>query len=241
MTRSLRETSRPASIAYWSQGAHDGWGRYGGRERTSPTPEELRLQAYHALSSRITSLYWFNLSLKSLAKFRNLIDEITRVGREIRILDRFYLEGAACQYRQVRREGKPDWDLASIISPDCALLFALDLDYKADPTQKLFKFGPPRPAVFEFDLPPWLRPAADVFRIDADGIYEVGYRRTAKGIVIDDRVSKVAIYVAAAEAGLRSRLEDRRRELLRTERAFRFDPAASDADFEELISFLAAD
>ncbi|MHC4431622.1 MAG: hypothetical protein ACYTBS_07265 [Planctomycetota bacterium] len=54
MTRSLRETSRPASIAYWSQGAHDGWGRYGGRERTSPTPEELRLQAYHALSSRIT-------------------------------------------------------------------------------------------------------------------------------------------------------------------------------------------
>jgi len=241
MTRSLRETSRPAPIAYWSQGAHDGWGRYGGRERTSPTPDELRLQAYHALSSRITSLYWFNLSLKSLAKFRDLIDEITRVGREIRILERFYLEGAAYQYRQVRRDGRPDWDLASIISPDGALLFALDLDYAADPTQKLFKFGPPRPAVFEFDLPPWLRPAADVFRIDADGIDEVSCQRAAEGIVIEDRVNKVAIYVTAADAGLRSRLEDRRRELLRTEQAFEFDPAASDVDFEELIWFLAAD
>jgi hypothetical protein len=241
MTRSLRETSRPVPIAYWSQGAHDGWGRYGGRAKVSPTPDELRLQAYHALSSRITSLYWFNLSLKSLAKFRDLIDEIARVGREIRMLDRFYLEGAACQYRQVRRDGRPDWDLASTISPDGALLFALDLDYEADPTDKVFKFGPPRPAAFEFGLPPWLRPAADVFRIDADGIYEVSCQRTAKGIVIDDRVSKVAIYVAAADAGLRSRLEDRRRELLRVEQSLEFDPAASDADFEELISFLAAD
>jgi hypothetical protein len=239
MTRSLRETSRPAPIAYWSQGAHGGWDRYGGRMRTSPTPDELRMQAYHALSSRITSLYWFNLSLKSLVKFRDLIDEITRVGREIRMLERFYLEGAAYRYKQIRREGKPDWDLASIAAPDGALLFALDLDYKADPVEKVFRFGPPRPASFEFELPEYLREAGEVFRIDADGIHEIQHQSIDYGVRIEGRVSKVAVYVAAANPSLREQLESRRRELLRFEESFRFDPAGSDADFETLAAFLA--
>ena len=77
LTRSLRELNRPKPIAYWSQGAHDGWGLRGGR-RGSPTPDELRSQAYHALAQRITSLYWFNLSLPSLVKFPDLIEPITR-------------------------------------------------------------------------------------------------------------------------------------------------------------------
>jgi hypothetical protein len=241
MTRSLRETSRPAPIAYWSQGAHHGWGRYGGRARTSPTPDELRSQAYHALSSRITSLYWFNLSLKSLVKFRDLIDEMTRVGREIRVLERFYLEGAAYQHKQIQRDGKPDWGLASIISTDGALLFALDLDYEADVTEKVFQFGPPRPARFEFDLPRWLRRPADVFRIDADGIHEVRSRGRANAIVIEDRANKIGVYVAATDAGLRERLEARRREMLQFEESLGFDPAGSDADFETLTAFLGQD
>lgn len=238
MTRSLRETSRPAPIAYWSQGAHSGWDRYGGRMRTSPTPDELRLQAYHALSSRITSLYWFNLSLKSIVKFRDLIGEITRVGREIRMLQRFYLEGAAYQYEQIRREGKPDWDLASIAAADGALLFALDLDYQADPAEKVFRFGPPRPASFEFELPEYLRKPKDVFRIDADGIHEIRHQSIERGIRIEDRVSKVAVYVAAANPNLREQLESRRQELIRFEESFQFDPARSDTDFETLAAFL---
>ena len=63
MCRSLRELSRPVPCAYWSQGPHDGWGGgWDGRARRSPTPDELRSQAMHALSTRITSLYWFTAS-----------------------------------------------------------------------------------------------------------------------------------------------------------------------------------
>jgi len=238
MTRSLRETSRPTPIAYWSQGAHSGWDRYGGRNRTSPTPDELRLKAYHALSSRITSLYWFNLSLKSIVKFRDLIDEIARVGREIKMLERFYLEGAAYRYKQIQHEGKPDWDLASIASPDAALLFALDLDYKADPAEKIFRFGPPRPSSFEFELPEYLRNPKDVFRIDSDGIHEVRHQSIANGVQIQDKVSKVAAYVATASPNLREQLESRRLDLIRFEEFFQFNPARSDADFETLAAFL---
>ena len=40
----LRELSRPRPVAYWSQGAHHDWRGYGGRKRTSPTPDELRAE-----------------------------------------------------------------------------------------------------------------------------------------------------------------------------------------------------
>jgi hypothetical protein len=89
MCRSLRELNRPMPCAHWSQGPHDGWkgGWFGsGRARRSPTPDELRAQAMHALSTRITSLYWFNLSLKSLLAFPDTWEPITRIGREIRML-----------------------------------------------------------------------------------------------------------------------------------------------------------
>lgn len=53
---------------------------------------------------------------------------------------------------------------------------------------------------------------------------------------IDDCISKVGIYIATRDPSLRERLEARRRELIRFEVSFAFDPARSDADFEALRS-----
>ena len=177
MCRSLRELNRPMPCAYWSQGPHSGWGGGlfgGGRARRSPTPDELRSQAVHALSTRITSLYWFNLSLKSLLKYPDTWEPITRIGREIRMLEPFYLAGDAYRFeRRTRSDGSPDWDLASIAAPDAAVLFALDTAYAPDPQEHVFQFGEPREVSFSFDLPPWLRKPRDLFRVDADGLHEV--------------------------------------------------------------------
>jgi hypothetical protein len=60
-------------------------------------------RAVHALSTRITSLDWFNLSLKSLREYPDTWEPITRIGREIRMLELFYPAGDA--YRFERREG----------------------------------------------------------------------------------------------------------------------------------------
>lgn len=231
LCRSLREMSRPSPTAYWSQGAHAGWGRYGGRSRTSPTPDELRLQAYHALATRITSLYWFNLSLESLVKFRDLLEELTRVGREIRVLEDFYLAGAPFEYRRIEEHGRPSWDLSSVVSPQGAVLFALDLDYAPDPAEKVFQFGPPREARLAFRLPAYLREVRDVFRIDADGIHEIPHTVGANRVEVRDRIHKVAVYVASLEADGRQKLERRRLALVAAEEALGFDPARSEADF----------
>jgi len=237
MSRSLRDLNRPKPTAYWSQGPADGWDPVWGRKRTSPTPDELRLQAYHALSSRITSLYWFNLSLKSLLKYRDTMGELARVGREIRLLDDFYLQGDAYQYYRTTRNGKLDWDLASIASPDGMLLFALDLDYTPNKMTRLFEFGPPRRVSLRYQLAPWCLTPKEVFRIDADGTSNVEFAVKNGEIEIRDTVHKVAIYVVSPEQGLQGKLENKREQLVLLESQIDFDPISTDADFQTLVDF----
>lgn len=237
MARSLRELNRPGPIAAWSQGAADGWDPMGGRTRTSPTPDELVVQAWHVLAARITSLYWFNLSVKSLLAYRDLIEPIMLVDREALVLEPLMLEGAAGRHERTRRpDGRLDWDLSTICGPQGAVLFALDLDYRPDPERKEFAFGGPRDASWRFRLPGYLAGITDVFRIDADGVHDAHWRRDGDAVVVDARADRVAIHVAAVDAGLRGRLEARRRELVAEEQATGFDPARDDAHFARLAA-----
>ena len=237
MTRSLRELNRPRPIAYWSQGAHAGWDRYGGRQRTSPTPDELRAQAYHGLASRITSLYWFNLSLKSLVKFRDLIEPITRVNREIRLMENLILEGDALEYRRELQNGQTSWDLASVAGPNGALLFANDLAYVPDLAEKVFKFTP-REGEFTFQLPAYLPKPAEVFRLDADGTHDVKFSLAEGRIRLRDRVTVAGIYVVSARPGLRREMQVRHATLMAFEKSFGFDPGSNDTDFATLQRLL---
>ena len=241
MCRSLRELNRPMPCAIWSQGPHEGWGRYGGRARTSPTPDEIRLQAYHALSTRITSLYWFNLSLKTLVQWRDTLEEVARIGREMRMLDTFYLESDAYQFeRRNKEDGAPDWDIASICGHRAAVLFALDLDYTADKQERVFKFGEPRAAQWRFELPAYLHGVQDVFRVDADGVYDVAWSLSNGAVDIQDTISRVAIYVAALAPGLRGEIETRRQELIAAEKELNFDLAGNEDDFAALEALWAS-
>ena len=239
LTRSQRDLNRPMPIAYWSQGAHAGWGQYGGRSRTSPTPGELRAQAYHALAQRITSLYWFNLNLKSLVKFRDLIEPITRVNREIRLMSPFLLTGDACEYRRLTQDGRPDWDLASVTGPEGGLFFALDLSYQPDLDERVFQFEGSRRGQFAFRLPTYLAAPAEVFRLDATGVHDVDFRIEGRELTIEDRITIAGIYVASANKGTRRQLENRYAALVQSEQAYGFDPAGCQDDFDRLKSLLA--
>jgi hypothetical protein len=238
MTRSLRELNRPRPIAYWSQGPHHDWKGYGGRKRGSPTPDELRLQAYHALSSRITSLYWFNLSLKSLLAFPDLIEPLTRIGREILMLEDYYLEGDATSHERVLRNGQPDWDLDVVAGPRGAVLFALDLAYEADREERVFKFNPPRDVTFRFRVPAYVSLAARVFRVDANGVARVEATLADGTVTILDRASRVAVYVVAAKPGEQERIEARRQTLIAGENAIDFDPGSKPEDVAVLRALI---
>ena len=235
MCRSLREMNRPMPCAYWSQGPHHGGEIYDKRHRTSPTPDEIRLQAYHGLSTRITSLYWFNLSLQSLIQWRDTLEELGRIGREIRLLEDLLLEGDAYYHKRLSRaDGGLDWDITSVCGPRGAVLFALDLDYVPDPKERVFVFGPPRRARWMFPLPAYLNVIHEVFRVDAEGVHDVSYESRNGVITLEDTCSKVGVYVAAAGADMRKALQERLKLLIEEEGALGFDPANNDADFAAL-------
>ena len=154
------------------------------------------------------------------------------------MLDDFYLEGDAVSHERFLRDGNPDWDLDIVAGPRGALLFALDLDYKADVEEKVFKFGPPRDVVLRFGLPAYASKPAEVFRVDADGVTAVEHTVQGGALEIRDRVSRLAIYVAANHAGERDRIEARRKALVAEEDAFGFNPASNAADLEVLRQLL---
>lgn len=228
MSRSLRDLNRPMPCAYWSQGPHDGWrGWLDGRARRTPTPDELRSQAMHALATRITSLYWFNLSLKSLLRYPDTWGAIRLIGREIRMLEPYFLSGDGASFRRATaKDGLPDWELSTIVTPDAALLFAIDTAYQADREKSEFVFGPPREASFAFPLPGWLRDPKDVFRVDGDGVHDVVWRVDGDEVVVSDTRSRDAVYVATKAGGHREAIESRRQAALAIETDHEVDQAA---------------
>lgn len=243
MTRSLREQSRPASIAYWSQGAHDGWGGILSPRRGSPTADELRSQAWHGLGNGIMSLYWFNLSMKSLAKFPDLLDPIRRVGREIQLLRPILESGTAYDYERIIEDSKLSWDLSSVVSQDSAILVANDLAYSIDDKTRTFQFAS-RSANLPFELPVWLSgPQApeslECFEIDAQGPKPVGYKLSEQRITIDAKDLKVVgIFIVTRDKSMRQRLAEHSQMLDEREKSLGFDPIGNPEDRKRLQSWV---
>lgn len=178
----------------------------------------------HALSTRITSLYWFNLSLNSLMKFPDTWEPITRIGREIHMLAPYYIAGDAFQFERTRdADGRPNWDCSSVVCEQCALLFANDLAYRPDESDNTFHFGAPREFSQRYVLPHWLRKPADVFRVDADGVHDVTWKAEINGVVIQHTFSRDAIFIATKLPGLRTEIEARRRAAIRKEESHPVD------------------
>ena len=239
LTRNLRDNNRPLSIAAWVQGPFDGWSSAGERKRLAPTPEELRHLAWQTLSARVSSLNWFNLNIGSLVQYRDLITPIRKLNREALTLEIFFLYGDSWQNRTQLTPGedpRPDWELSSIICPRGALLCALDLDYELNRSGRTFEFRRPRESKFEFSLPLFLKSPLEVFRIDADGTYDVPYQVTSEGVEITDKQSLAAIYIATRDKQLRPDIEKRRLYFVQEELDFKFDPAESRRDFSLLKS-----
>ena len=153
--------------------------------RTSPTPDELRSQAWHGLANRITSLYWFNLSLPSLAAFPDLIEPIARVNREVGMLEEIFLRGEAFESRRLPEGGKPGWELCSIVSDDTALYVVHDLGYEADVDKRVFRFEERVAPALEYRLPSWLTNPLHVFEVDADGTRDVASNVATKSLTIE--------------------------------------------------------
>ena len=86
----------------------------------------------------------------------------------------------------------------------------------------------------DFPLPVYIGKPFEVFRVDADGIVAVEHTTRNGMLEVHDRVSRVAVYVAATRSGERERIEARRRALIAEEDSFGFNPGQNPEDLEVL-------
>lgn len=238
MTRTLNALSRPAPIAIWSQNVHEGWQGGLGRKRRSPTPDEIRAQAYQGLANGVTSLYWYSLQSWSLLAYRDAIAVTTELGREMRMLEPLLVVADPAWHQRQTREGRPDLDLNTLITPTALVAFALDLDYYPDKQAQEFRFRGPRTLSLEWPVPKFLHPLADVFRVSHAGVHDVDWEPTDTGFRVRDSLDRAAIYVAAPTAEWRAKLIQRHAHWVTWEEATGLDPATNDADFQRLMEDL---
>lgn len=166
-------------------------------------------------------------------RFRNLTQEFFGLVQNELILDTEHLEAERPLHRITRRilhparlkkDGKPDWEIAVVAGLRGAVCFALDLAYVSDPRAKVFKFGPPREVPVDFLLPAYLRPPVEVLRMDAEGSRAVAFTTTTNGIRFTASCGPVNIFVASPRAGLVDELKAPRQSLIDFEGCFGFDP-----------------
>ena len=241
MTRTLNHLSRPAPIAAWSQHVHEGWYGHSWRKRVSPTPDEIRIQAYGALANGAKGLYWYSLQSWSLLVNRDTLDVTARVGREIRLLEDLYLSGDAYRHRRVGTRNRPSLDLSSLVTPTHAMLFAIDLEYQPNRKTQVFEYKGMRKVTLEFELPGYLRSPKDVFRVDADGIHDVQWKVTPTGVTIETDLDRVGVYIACQEGAYREVLKSKLEVIKAQEQRLGFDPVLSDSDFDALLGAFGYD
>jgi len=126
----------------------------------------------------------------------------------------FYLEGAAYHYERIVKKDRPAWDTYVIASPRGALLFVLDLEYKADLDSKVFSFGEPRHDTIPFPLPAYLRAPNQVLHIDADTVEPVSFQAVDGGVILQRAFRDVDIFAVSRDKQLEPKLRSRLRELI---------------------------
>jgi hypothetical protein len=136
------------------------------------------------------------------------------------------------------KDGRPDWDVSVVAGPRGGVLFALDLNYKPDTAEKVFRFEPPRDAVITFPLPTYLRNPLKVLRVNAGEVTSVPFELTAKGIRIKAEFGDVSVFVTTHRSSVEQQLEERRRQLAAFEDSLGFDPAQNSTDLEQLKAIL---
>jgi hypothetical protein len=71
-------------------------------------------------------------------------------------------------------------------------------------------------------------------RVDASRVEAAPFVKFADGIQVTSRCGPVNVWVVSSRAGLREKLEARRKRLVGFEESFGFNPASQAADLEQL-------
>ena len=166
--RTLAKLNYPNPVAAWTQGANtwNGFRRFTKDEHYyfSPNPFELRIQAYENMANGAASLYWFNINIQDLLYLKDGSRETLYINRELSVVNDYLAHQVPYFY-----ERKNNYDLNLNMGTDYALLYVIDLNYKAKDSMYQYN-GARKNQSFSFKVPEYLSGANCVVKITKDGV-----------------------------------------------------------------------
>jgi hypothetical protein len=230
--RTLSRINYPNPVAAWTQAMADDWSSRFRKTAGNPNDLEIRIQAYEAIANGAASLYWFNMSGKTMIRNRSSLHEIQNINREIMIVGNLLSHGNSFSW--VNRF--MDLDLNVIAGPDYAVLFAIDLRYRISPSNQFISAGS-RMETMEFKLPGYLTDCDAVVKVSYNGVTSVKVKIKDGTAIVTDSLDTTALYVLySPKTNTGNDLIRRYGEIIRAEKFWQFDPVNIDSDFNLLVS-----
>ncbi len=197
--RTLTALNYPNPVAAWTQGANtwDSFPRFTSQKEymVSPNPFELRMQAYENMANGANALYWFNINGDDLLYHKDGSREMMLVNRELCTASEYLVKQIPYSYAR-----NNNFDLNANITPDAALLFAIDLNYSIK--DDMYQYSGVRSnQSFSFDIPDYLEGSTQLVKITKDGVSEIDSFTVSDGKVsFNDTVDVTAMYLLSDDS-----------------------------------------
>jgi hypothetical protein len=220
-TRTMSKLQAPNQCAAWAQGVHT-W------SSAAPNSYEKRIQAFQTLANGATSLYWFNITAKSLLLHRDTGEVIKLVNREIATIDRFLPKTVPFYYHN-----SDEFDFNTNIGDNFALLYITDLNYNKNLMEYVYCGA--RNADASFRLPAYLSDVTTLYKIGYDGVKKIDdWQLRNNTLTFRDTIDETAIYFITSDSSQADYLIARYDALLTKETEQNFDIYNSDSDYRAM-------
>lgn len=220
-TRTMSKLQAPNQCAAWAQGTHS-WA-------SAPASlYEKRIQAFQTIANGATSLYWFNITAKSLLLHRDTGEVMKLVNREVATIDAFLPKTVPYYYNH-----RDNFDFNANIGDNFALLYITDLNYRKGNLEYLYCGA--RNADASFLLPAYLSGVTTLYKVTYAGVKKIDNWQFSDSIVsFRDTIDETAIYFITSDASQTDYLMTRYEALIARENEQNFDIFNKDADYRTM-------
>lgn len=160
-----------------------------------------------------------------------------RIGREINLLDSFYIHGTQWTFETIGSESQPKCDYSMIVAPQGVVLFINDLDYSINTANKTFIFSKNKPVNPKFSVPKWVNKNWVLLKLNNEGLKQIEYQISdSNKLSFNSIINEIGIYILLPK-NKAEELKTRWKNIINAELKLDFDPIKNSMDRSKLISF----
>jgi hypothetical protein len=209
-TADLKCASEPKPVWVWTQGLHL-WSER--PKMPLPTPDELGAQLYFNLGRGAKGNLWFTFMEKAGIRFPETKKALQQYSRVVKLLENDMLLSDPWHGNVAATDGI---DVASLITPDKLILFAINTNYQIN--DSAYQWKPAENVKISLSVPEWFWPVEAFETNPQEGIKPADWKIQNKAIELNIKEVKMgSVYVFSMKKKSRESFESRFSGLLKHE------------------------